>query len=309
MWINLSVVALCLAAFMGGLQTMRQGLEVMAKGRLPKIIQKFVRSPSRGVLTGTLSAGVMQSSAAVTAITVGLVSARNITFQNALGLVLGANVGSTLTPQLLIFNLWSLAIPALLFGIVGLFTRKPKFIAPSMTAIGFASIFIALQSLQLALHPLTKTNWFHQGLVFANHSNLSAMLVGCFASALIQSSTATTLITMTLMNEHALSLISSIAIVIGANVGTCLTSIIAAIGQSRQAKQVALSHVMLNLCGALLILPFLQPFTHWMEIASTKPDQQVANAHTFFNIACTLLVWPMTNTFAKFIMWLLPDDE
>lgn len=302
-------VLLSLIAFVGGLKVMRRGLEGMADGRLATLLERLVKTPTRGILTGTVATAIVQSSAALTAITVGLVAARSITFRNGLGVVLGSNVGSTLTPQILNLNLWGVVVPALALGMFCVFSRRDRLRKPGEALVGFACIFIALQALKVALSPLSASTWFRSSLEQAGHHVLLAVLVGCVASAVIQSSTATTIITMALAGDHLISVVAAIAIVLGANVGTCLTSIIAAIGESRQAQQVALAHVILNVLGAAVFLPFLYPFAHLITSFGGNAAQQIANAHTVFNIICTIAIWPFTKQFAAWIERILPDEH
>lgn len=309
MWFNLLATALSLTGFIGGLRVMRDGLEGLAEGRLPQILRRFVRTPTRGIVTGVVATGLMQSSAAITAITVGMVASGSMVFRDALGVVLGSNVGSTMMPLLLTLNLWGLVIPALIIGVLGFLSRKPKLFHPSMALTGFASIFISLQALTVSLHPLTQTPWFSRLLEYAGARPLLAVLCGFAASALIQSSTATTILTMALAADGLIPLEGAIAVVLGANVGTCATSVIAAIGQPRAAQQVALSHVLLNVAGVLVALPLLGPFSQLMVFFSPSINQQIANAHTAFNLISTLIVWPFTASFADLVEWLLPDQQ
>ncbi len=309
MWRNAAAVMLSLIAFLSGLGLMRKGMGGMAQGRLSYLLKQIVKSPTRGILTGAISTAAVQSSAAVTAITVGLVAGGSLSFRNGLGLILGSNVGSTITPQILTLNLWGFVIPCLLFGIMGFLSRKQQFYFPSMALVGFSSVFIALQALEVALHPIAATPWFMRTLAEAGRNTLIAVLAGCSASALIQSSTAITVVTMALAANGAIQLEGAIAIILGANIGTCITSVIAAIGQSKSAQQVALSHVLLNVGGAIVILPFLHPFATIIAIMSPNPSQQIANAHTLFNLACTIFVWPICSSFASFIERILPNHS
>lgn len=307
MWNHLIAVALSIVAFIGGLRVMRHGLEGMAQGRLTKLLGKLVANPTRGIATGAVTTALLQSSAALTAITVGLVAAGSLTFRDALSVVLGANVGSTITPQLLNLNLWGLVIPALCAGIIFILTRKPRLFRPGQALVGFACIFIALKALKVSLEPLASSSWFHTGLQHAGNHLALAVAIGCAGSAMIQSSTATTLIAMTLAADGLIPTTGGIAIMLGANIGTCLTSIIAAIGTTRPAAQVALAHVILNVGGVLILFPFLVPFSAWMSSITPDVAQQIANANTIFNIACTLAVWPFTQSFARMIEHLLPS--
>jgi phosphate:Na+ symporter len=306
---HLLIATLALVAFLAGLHYMRKGLEGMMAGRIHLWIDRLVHSPTRGILSGTIATGFLQSSSAVTAIAVGLVSSDSMTFRSALGLVLGANVGSTIAPQLLRFNLSLLAIPAMSLSIIGLVSRQQKWRAPAVACAGLATIVLALAELDHALAPLSHEPFFLGLLKHGTGNLLMAMGCGALASAVIQSSTATTLVTMSLANDHLLTVQGAVAIVLGANIGTCLTSVIAAIGQNKGAQQVALSHVLLNGLGVALALPFIPVFAHAMSGTTLLPAAIVANAHTLFNLLCTLLVWPFVSQYAHFVEWLLPNRE
>lgn len=308
MWNNVIATVLSLLAFIGGLRVMRRGFEGMAEGRLTKWIERLVRTPSRGIVTGAITTAVLQSSAALTAITVGLVAAESLTFRNGLAVVLGANVGSTFTPQILNLNLWGLVLPAFAVGMLFIVLQKPRLRHPGEALIGFACIFIALQALKTSLHPLTASQLFAGTLQYAGSHLLTAAAIGCLASAAVQSSTATTLIAMALAADGLIPVSGGIAIVLGANVGTCFTSVIAAIGQNRASQQVALAHVLLNVGGVIACMPMLVPFSAFVEHLSQNPSQAIANANTLFNVACTLAVWPWTGRFASMIERLLPNQ-
>jgi len=305
--VHVIVAALSLTAFLAGLRALRYGLQSMSAGRLQQALQAVVKTPTRGVITGFIATAFIQSSAAVTAMTVGLVAAGSMTFSDAIGVVLGSNVGSTVIPQLLNFDLWNLAVVVFVLGLAGLASRRRRLLNPSVTLLGFATIFISLQSLTGALAPLSHSPWFAQALNTAGSNPIEAVLAGTLASALVQSSTATTVITMALAKDGLIPLHGGIALVLGANIGTCLTAILAALGQSREAQQVALAHVLLNVGGAFLFLPLLAPFADLNRWLSENPAQQIANAHTLYNMACTLLVWPFTTSFGNFVRRLLPD--
>ncbi|WDL96335.1 Na/Pi cotransporter family protein [Alicyclobacillus sp. ALC3] len=300
-------------AFISALRVMRTGLEGLANGRLPQLLRRFAGTPTRGIITGTALATVLQSSSAVTAITVGLVAGGNLLFRDAVGVVLGANVGTTLTPQLLTFPLWNLAVPCLAVSIAGLIAarslHRPTLVPPSLALAGFAGILISLQVLVQSLHPVASMPWFANWLETAGDNPWLALLTGVVTSAMLQSSTATTVITMALSMDGLIPIEGAIAIVLGANVGTCVTSVIAAIGQPRSAGQVALAHVLLNVAGAVLGVLFLEGFGDVIVALGGNAARQVANAHTVFNIVCTLLAWPFIRQFSALVEWLLPDKR
>ncbi|MDP9727376.1 Na/Pi cotransporter family protein [Alicyclobacillus tolerans] len=297
-----------LSAFLSGLWALRYGLRQLASKRVEDLLEKLVRTPTRGIFTGTIVTALMQSSAAVTAIAVGLVSSGSLTFRSALGIVLGANVGSTVTPQMMQLNLRWLVYPTLVVGLLGLLSRERKWRFSALAAVGFSAVYLGLETLENALAPLSKSPYFAELLRNSTFHLEGAILCGILASTLLQSSTATTLVTMALVHDSSISLTSAIAIVLGANIGTCLTSVIASIGQSRAAVQVALFHVLLNIFGVLAIWPWIHPFSRWLVRLDHHPEQVVANAHTLFNVFSTLLVWPFTRTYARFIERLLPNQ-
>ena len=309
MWQNTAIALTSLAAFIAGLRVMRAGMDGLAAGKMVALLQRMVRSPTRGILTGAFVTALLQSSSAITAITVGLVASGSMTFRNAIGVILGSNVGSTVTPQLLSLNLWGLVIPCLLLGIFLFIFARQRWLHWSMALIGFSLIFIALQCLERSVAPLTTTSTFRQTIIGATHHLDLTILIGCLASAMVQSSTAITVMAMAITADGGMTVRSGIALVLGANIGTCVTSVIASIGMSRASKQAALSHVLLNVGGVLLFLPFLSPFAAWLAHSSSNPAQQVANAHTLFNLICTLLLWPFVSPFATLIERLLPNQS
>lgn len=309
MWVNGAAAICAIVVFMLGLWAMRTGMDGMAAGKLPRLLHRLVRTPNRGIITGTVTTMITQSSSAVTAICVGMVASRTMTFQDAVGVVLGANVGSTITPQILTMDLWGLMIPCLVLGGIGFLSKRPALRNPALALIGFASIYIALQVFSTACQPFAEEPWFEHFLLFAGQRPWLAAAFGCLASGIFQSSTAITVMTMTFAAEELLPLPGGIAIVLGANVGTCFTSIVAALGQRREAQQVALAHVLLNVIGVSVAMPLLQPFANLLAHIETDPSRQIADAHTLFNVISTLVFWPFVRPYARFIRWLLPTPS
>lgn len=306
--IHSAVMILSLVGFLGGLRIMRLGFEQLAEGRLVRILRRFVQTPTRGVLTGVIATAMTQSSAAITAMCVGLVASQTMVFRHALGVILGANVGSTVTPQLLTLNLWVIVIPSFIIGAVGSFMSTPGLRNAGMAIFGFACIFIALQCLTKSMSPIAATAWFARVIAQSGQVTWIAVVAGCLGSALVQSSTAITVITMAMAAQNLISLQGAVAIVLGANIGTCATALLAAIGQPRAALRVAVAHLILNGLGVLLILPILGEFTHMVTWTAATTEQRIANAHTLFNLASTLIAWPLLRPFATLVERLVPDS-
>jgi phosphate:Na+ symporter len=308
MWYkSVLLLALGLSGFLAGMWIMRTGMERMAVDKLPLIIKRFVKTPTRGLLTGTVLTALIHSSAGISIISIGLVSAGAMTFADSLGVILGTNIGTTVTTQLLSFNLDQLIIPSIVAGVLlSLFLRgKYKYIG--LAVLGFAAIFLALELIERALAPLSQTVWFRDVLAVSSRHPLLGVLAGTVLTALITSSTATTMLTIVLAGQGLIDLPGAIAIIFGNNIGTCVTSVIAAIGTPLHAKRVALAHVILNVMGVLAFLPFLHGLAGLCRLFSAEIGVQVATSHLLFNLLSSLAVWPFTRQFATLVCWLMPE--
>lgn len=295
-----------LGGFLGGIWVMRLGFEQMAAEKLPLILKRFVRTPTRGIAVGTLVTALLHSSAAVTVITIGFVSAGTMTFADSLGIILGSNIGTTFTTQILAWNPEDLIIPCVAGGSLLWFALRGRRRYIGLAVFGFGATLFALNLLTAALAPLGETDWFQEVLKQASRNPLYGVLAGAGLTALVQSSTATTALTIAMASQGLIDLPGAIAIVLGNNIGTCITAILASIGSPIAAKRVAAAHVILNVAGVLAFLPFLQIFANIVAVLSPFLSVQVATAHTLFNILSSLAVWPFTRAFASLIEWLVP---
>ncbi|PWK08399.1 Na/Pi cotransporter family protein [Tumebacillus permanentifrigoris] len=309
LWKSLLLLCLGLGGFLAGMWIMRTGMERMAVDRLPDIIKRFVKTSTRGLLTGTVLTALIHSSAGVSIIAIGLVSAGAMTFADSLGVILGTNIGTTVTTQVLSFGLESLIIPCLVVGVLlSVFLRGTyKYIG--LAVLGFAAIFLALELIERALTPLSTMPWFRDVLAFSSQNPLLGVLAGAVLTALITSSTATTMLTIVLASQGLVDLPGAIAIILGNNIGTCITSIIAAVGTPLNAKRVALAHVILNVLGVAAFLPFVHGLAAMCTWVSQDIAVQVATSHLLFNVISSLAVWPFTKWFAQLVCWLMPDKK
>jgi len=284
-------------------------MEQMAIDKLPQIISRFVKTPTRGLLTGTALTALIHSSAGVSIITIGLVSAGTMTFADSLGVILGTNIGTTVTTQMLSFNLDQLIIPTLIIGaLLSIFLRGTyKYLG--LAVLGFGAIFLALELIERGLSPLSQTEWFRNILETSAQHPLLGVAAGTVLTALITSSTATTMLTVVLASQGLVSLEGAIAIILGNNVGTCITSVIAAVGTTLNAKRVALAHVILNVLGVLVFLPFIAPLADLCRYLAEDIAVQVATSHLLFNVISSLAVWPFTRWYAKLIIKMMPDPK
>lgn len=298
------------ALLLFGMQFMKTGLENVAQRRMRSTLQTLTRTPLTGALAGTVITALVQSSTAVTVITIGLVNAGIISFYQAVGIVLGTNIGTTVTAQLISFRFEDLALPAIGLGaIIMTWSRRKGWRYLSQSIVGFGIVFLGIATMSHALTPMKDSPLFLRALSAMSVSPLLGVLAGSVFTALIHSSGTTTGVVIALAHQGMIDLPAAIAVIFGSNIGTCITGVIASIGSSVNAKRVAVSHVMLNVIGVLLFLPFLSPFS--AQIARTDPvlARQVANAHTVFNIISSVVVLPFARQFANLIVKMVPGGN
>ncbi|MNS52844.1 Na+/Pi-cotransporter [compost metagenome] len=294
---------------MFGMKIMESALHAWAGPLLTKLLNASTTTPLKGMVFSTLVTAVLQSSTAVTVMTIGLVNAGLLTYARTLGIILGGNIGTCLTTELIAFNFTQIGVPMLivssvlwaasilieeLLGSGRNFTPLLRAVQyGALAAAGFSLIMIAIkwmQSVSPALESAGILDWLVRR---ASDSLLWGAAAGAILTALVHSSAAVIGMTMTLVGSGALPVELGIAMVIGSNVGTCVTALIASIGGTRSGSFVAWSHITLNLGGAVLFLPFV----HGLEAVSAwiteDPASQIAHSQTLFNVVCSILALPI----------------
>jgi phosphate:Na+ symporter len=293
-----SLFAVLIAVFLFGMTVMRLGLESLSKKHIRTVLLKMTDTPLKSFLIGILLTAVIQSSSAVMVITVGLLAAGIIRFRQTIGIILGANIGTTVTLELFTLKLSDAVIPLLAIGAVLLFSRKQWLFSAGCVLFGLGTLFTALNGLGDLAEPLTHLKPVHQLLLVTNNNAIASTAVGALFTAIIQSSTATTGIAMAFINEGQLSIHTAIAIMLGANSGTCITALLASIGTNREAKLASYTHIALNVAGVALFLPFIHLLSEAAINLSAIPGTQVAHASVIFNVLCSLAALPFTNQIA-----------
>jgi phosphate:Na+ symporter len=301
--------SLGLVLLLGGLQIMRSGLEGAAHSRMRLVLAAFTASPLRSLVTGTVITALVQSSTAITVLTIGFVNAGILSLARAIGIILGANIGTCVTAQLLSFNLSALALPAaaagLLCRLAGRKRASLKYAGQSL--FGFGMIFLGLDMISGSFVPLRHSPWFTEVLSSLDGHPLLAALAGAVFTGLIHSSATTTGVVMALSRQGLLDLPSSIAVVLGGNIGTCVTAVLASTGGTAAGKRVAMAHVLLNLGGVAAFLPALHPFTSLVRLTDPSLPRQIANAQTIFNVAGSLAAFPFIRGFARLLTVLIRE--
>ncbi|MBB5173946.1 Na/Pi symporter [Texcoconibacillus texcoconensis] len=293
-----------LSIFLFGMFVMRQGLVNMQEHHASKWLEQLVDKPWKGLLVGTIVTSLLQSSSAVIIISVGLVAAKMIPFSGAVGVILGANIGTSVTLEILAVDFTFFIIPLLLIGVPLLFFQRRAFFCLGCVCFGLASIFIAMKGFESLAAPLSSLHTIYDALAMTKESHLLGISVGALVTAVIQSSTATTAVAMSFVNEHLFTLQTGVAIMLGANIGTCITVWLATIGGTIDMKRVAYAHIWVNIFGAVLFFPFIEVFSDWIAQTSSSPSQQLAHASLVYNAITSLVLLPFVNPFIRGIHWL-----
>lgn len=302
-----------LGMFIYGMNLMSDSLQLIAGSRLKSIISALTRNPLAGMLTGLGVTAIIQSSSATTVMTVGFVNAGLMSLQQAIGIILGANIGTTVTAQLIAFKLTDLAWPILAIGsamIIFSKTRTNK--SWGETLLGFALLFLGMKFMGDAIKVYRDHETFRTIFISLSQHRLLGVVAGLLVTLVVQSSSATVGLTMSLMSSGAFgndpytSLMAAVPIILGDNIGTCITALLASIGTSRNARRAALAHTLFNVFGTLIVLPLLEFYCHLMLKTSEDPVRQIANAHTIFNVANGVLFLPLTGFLQKAVIYLVP---
>ena len=303
-----------LALFLYGMHMMSDGLEEAAGDRMKTILEKLTSNRFLGILVGALITAVVQSSSATTVMVVGFVNSKLMTLSQAVWIIMGANIGTTITGQLVALNVSEMAPLMAILGVVMVtFIKNKKVNSFGEILAGLGILFIGMSTMSGAMGPLRNEPAFID-LMTTISNPFVAVLFGAGFTALIQSSSASVGILQTLAMGGLIPLSSSIYIIFGQNIGTCITSVIASLGASRNAKRATVIHLSFNLIGTALFMLFIQfvPFVAWMETFTANPAAQIANTHTIFNIATTLLLIPFGYKLAKLpemVLPILPEEQ
>jgi phosphate:Na+ symporter len=309
-----------LALFLYGLELLSDALKSVAGGRLKDIISRLTTNRFSAVLTGAFVTAVVQSSSVTTVLVVGFVTANLMTMTQSIGVIMGANIGTTVTAQIIAFNVskYSLLLVTLGFSVFFI-GRKEKTKKQGLAVLGLGLVFFGMAIMGEAMTPLRGFPPFVEAMARMESLGLG-ILAGAIFTALIQSSAATTGVVIVLSAQGLLSLPAGIALVLGANIGTCVTALLAAIGKPREAFRAAVVHVLFNVLGVLIWLKFignLADFVVWMtpeatalaglEKLAAETPRQIANAHTVFNIINMLIFLPLVGSLGRLVGYLVPD--
>ena len=301
-----------LALFLHGMQMMSAGLEAAAGNKMKAILERLTANRLMGVLVGALITAVIQSSSATTVMVVGFVNAGMMTLSQAIWIIMGANVGTTVTSLLIALDVGALA-PILAFvGVVLMvFVKKPQAQHIGQILAGLGVLFIAMDMMSAAMYPLRESETF-VGLMSTFSNPLLGITAGALFTALIQSSSASVGVLQTLAGNGVIGLGSAVYVLFGQNIGTCITALLASAGANRSAKRATLIHFLFNVIGTAIftIICVTFPLTELIEnLFPGSAQGQIATMHILFNITTTLVLLPLGEYLGKLAVKLMPDQE
>ena len=316
------LMSLCggLALFLYGMDKMASGMKSAVGAKMKSILARFTSNRIRAAITGSVVTAVIQSSSVTTVLAVGFVSAGLMTLGQSVGVIMGANVGTTVTAQIVAFRVQEAALALIAIGFLLLLSGKKDLRRQlGNVLMGLGLVFFGMSIMGQGVYPLRSFEPFIEFMATLKNPFLGIM-VGAAFTALVQSSSATTGIVITLASQGLIELPAGISLIFGANVGTCVTALLATIGKTRDAFRVAIVHVIFNVFGVLIWVAFipylaagvqnLSPTANELQgidkLAAEVP-RQIANAHTVFNVANTLLLLPFTQMLARLVIRLVPN--
>jgi len=293
--------------FLYGMEMMSDGMKMTAGNSMRVILEKLTSNKFLSVFVGAFVTMVIQSSSATTVMLVSFVNSGLLNFTQALGVILGSNIGSTVTAQIVAFKVTDYALILIAAGsLMSLFSKKETVKNLGYVILGFGLLFYGMKVMSDTMKPLRSDPTFNSILTSFENPFLG-ILAGAIFTALVQSSSATTGIVITLASGGSITLEAGIPLIFGANIGTCVTAMLAGLNASRDAKRVAIGHVTFNVLGVLLFCFWIPTFSEMVAQTSSNIPRQIANAHTFFNIFASIIFIPFTGYIAKTIIRYFPD--
>ncbi len=302
-----------LALFIFGINRLSGSLKKITSNKLKTVINTLTKKSWSTVLVGLFTTMLIQSSSATSVMTVGFVNAGLLTLRQALGIIMGANIGTTVTAQIVSFKIDILAYPLIIIGFLMHFlSRRRRYKNIGMTIIGLGLLFLGMTVMKGALGPLKDNEIFKNFLLVFSRNPFYGILAGLGLTALLQSSSATIGLLIALASQGLLPIEAAIPILIGDNIGTCSTALISSIGATVTAKRTAFSHLIFNILGTIVFVILLYVFRLQPLIASLTGKsipRQIANIHTIFNIITTIILFPMIGLFEKVVLKIIPGKD
>lgn len=312
-----------LAIFIYGMNMMSECLQKAAGEKMKSILSMLTKNPVLGVLAGALTTAVLQSSSATTVMAIGFVSAGLMSLPQAISIILGANIGTTMTAQIIAFKISDYIYLFIFVGfIIAFISKKEKVKNIGQTIFAFGLLFLGIETMGSVMKPLASSAFFVDLIGKVSTIPVLGVGVGALMILVVQSSSATIAVLQNFASQAGpdgvssiIGLTGAIPILLGDNIGTTITAVIASIGQPKDARRTAFAHCVFNISGAILFLFLVKPYAALIQYISPKGNEvdvisrQIANAHTGFNLTMTLIWIPLIPIMVKIVMWLVPDKK
>lgn len=312
-----------LAIFIYGMNMMSECLQKAAGEKMKKILALLTKNPILGVLAGALTTAVLQSSSATTVMTIGFVSAGLMSLPQAISIILGANIGTTMTAQIIAFKITDYIYLFIFVGfLISFVSKKEKVKNIGQTIFAFGLLFLGIETMGDVMKPLASSAFFVNMIGKVSHIPILGVCVGAVMTLVVQSSSATIAVLQNFAAQAGpdgvtsiIGLAGAIPILLGDNIGTTITAVLASIGQPKDARRTAFAHCVFNISGAILFLFLVKPYAALIQFISPKGNEidvisrQIANAHTGFNLVMTLIWIPLIPLMVKIVMKLVPDGK
>ncbi|MFH1062687.1 MAG: Na/Pi cotransporter family protein [Candidatus Omnitrophota bacterium] len=299
-----------LGLFIYGIHLMGEGLQNAAGDRMRRLLKALTSNIFAGTMVGAGITAIIQSSSATTVMVVGFVNAGLMTLKQAIGVIFGANIGTTITAQIIAFKLTNYALPAIAIGAcLYLFVHKRFWKFLGLFLLGFGILFLGLKTMTSVIKPFADNPAIIDVFVSFSKNPALGILTGAVVTAIFQSSSVTTGMIITLASLGLFDLQVAIPLIFGCNIGTCITAMLASIGTTISARRAALAHVLFNVMVTIIFLPTIGFYHKFIALTSGDIGRQVANAHTIFNIVGTIIFVPFAGLFAKVVTKMLPGKD
>lgn len=312
---NILSMAGGLGLFLFGIRTMGDGLENAAGAKLKRMLEVLTGNRFLAVLVGFVVTAIIQSSTATTVMVVGFVNAGMMSLAQAVGVIMGANIGTTVTSLLIALNFSSVAAASVLVGVILMLASK-KTVVKNLGAIftGFGLLFLGIDMMSDSMAPLRESAGFMNFIVTVSESPLRPLfgiILGIVMTAVLQSSSASVGVLQTLATQGLVPLKFSVFVLFGQNIGTCLTALFSTVGAKKNSKRAAVIHLLFNLIGTgiFIIIALLTPYVEWIEKLSPDPMAQIAISHIVFNIVSTVIMFPFAKVLVKLSCLLVPGKD
>ncbi|MFT3890822.1 MAG: Na/Pi cotransporter family protein [Anaerolineales bacterium] len=290
-----------LALFMYGIRMLSAGMEKLTGEQIQKWLEKMTSSRLRSAFFGTAATALIHSSGLLMVTMIGLINANLMTVEQTIGVIIGQEVGTTLTAQIVAFNIGNFNMLFVVLGVVFFeFFSNREWKKYGEISFGIGIVFLGMTVMSGALKDLIAIPWVENSLTTMGQFPLAGVLAGFIITSIVQSSTAVTSMTVAMGMSHVITLDGAVGIILGANIGSCATGFIASFQLSRAARQASMAQIIINVLGVLLFLPFIAQYSDMVGRTSSDLARQIANAHTFFNVTVSLILFP----FVKQIAWL-----